>query len=289
MNNFFLTIIIAAGILFSAYGQDYVPTKQDLDQFYKTKTLVVLDDNPLNEYNFIIQDLIKKEWTLTPYDFISLSEFETKRLDPQYSFLVTTLVGFELDKTKAKYKFLHLMLGGDYFRMNQMPDIVAVPLAYENVTEEYYIYKLATMVRLIQSHVKLITENTDLIRTKTFKYYKDNIGDIQKKTLYIVREELAKEVNSESLVKKVYPYKFKIVTREEVQEAIERRDKDVVFLHKVGPEGTKLYARCYKIVIGADEPTLYYFDYHMISDKKPDGFLAKDFEKLVKKSGLLLD
>jgi hypothetical protein len=56
-----------------------------------------------------------------------------------------------------------------------------------------------------------------------------------------------------------------------------------VFLHKVGPEGTKMDARCYNVIIGAADANFYYFDYHKISDKSPDGFLESDFKSLVKK------
>ncbi|NJM15440.1 MAG: hypothetical protein HC896_08750 [Bacteroidales bacterium] len=53
-------------------------------------------------------------------------------------------------------------------------------------------------------------------------------------------------------------------------------------MHKVGPEGTRLSARCYKIIIGASDADFYYFDYHMIDDKHPDGFLKSDLKKLAK-------
>ena len=85
-----------------------------------------------------------------------------------------------------------------------------------------------------------------------------------------------------SRIKKVYPYKFRIVTKEDIEEAIKNRDPDVVFLHKVGPEGTKVNARCYKMVIGAADANFYYFDYHKISEKKPDGLLSQDFKKMAK-------
>jgi hypothetical protein len=52
----------------------------------------------------------------------------------------------------------------------------------------------------------------------------------------------------------------------------------------VGPEITKFKARCYKILIGAADAKFYYFDYHMVDDDTPDGFLAKDFKKLAKKN-----
>jgi hypothetical protein len=128
----------------------------------------------------------------------------------------------------------------------------------------------------------LIKEHPEIISANVFNYYNDNIRDIRGKTLYLLEEELAPSVNTESKIKKVYPYKFEIVTMEDVEQAIKERNPDVVFLHKVGPEGTKKDARSYKIIIGAADANFYYFDYHKISDKNPDGFLETDFRKLVK-------
>lgn len=271
--------MIVCGIVLS---QNYVPTPEDIKAFFTTKTLVVLEDNPLMEYNYIIKDIMKKEWNVTEYDFISSGEFEEKRKDPQYSFLYMARVTFESDNTDATYRFLHLSLGGDYFRLNEMPDLVALPLAYYDVEEENYSYKLALLVRFMQNHVRLISEHPEIISANVFKHYNDNIKDIRDKTLYILESELSSEVNSAARIKKVYPYKFKIATREEIAEAIDERDPDVVFLHKVGPEGTKEHARCYKVIIGAADANFYYFDYHSVSDKNPDGFLEDDFKKLVR-------
>jgi len=277
-----LTGFLAMVLCGIALSQNYVPSDEDIKAFFTTKTLVVLEDNPLMEYNYIIKDIMKKEWTISEYDFISSGEFEEKRKDPQYSFIYMAQVTFESDKTDASYRFLHLSIGGDYFRMNEMPDIVAVPLAYYDVEEENYSYKLALLVRFMQNHVKLISEHPEIVSANVFKHYNDNIKDIRDKTLYILESELTNEVNSAARIKKVYPYKFKIATREEIAEAIEKRDPDMVFLHKVGPEGTKLNARCYKVIIGAADANFYYFDYHSVSDKNPDGFLESDFKKLVK-------
>ncbi len=272
--------IVLGGISFS---QQYVPSREDVDAFYTTKTLVVLEDNPMLEYNYIIKEIMEKEWTITEYDFISSGEFEEKRKDPQYSFIYLAQVTFENDKTDAAYRFLHLSLGGDYFRMNEMPDIVAVPLAYYNVEEDNYVYKLAVLLRFMQNHANLIKAHPEIISANVFKHYNDSIRDIRDKTLYILENELSKNVNSAARIKKIYPYPFKIATKEEIEQAIEERNPDIVFLHKVGPEGTKVDARCYKIIIGAADANFYYFDYHKISDKDPDGFLESDFKNLVKK------
>ncbi|MBN2812764.1 MAG: hypothetical protein JXQ80_01740 [Bacteroidales bacterium] len=281
MKNVMISLLVA-GVCLPVFSQGYVPSREDVDAFFTTKTLVVLEDNPLMEYNKIIKKVMEQEWTITEFDFISNKEFEEKRMDAQYSFIYTAQVTFEADKTDAAYRFLHLSLGGDYFRLNEMPDIASVPLAYYNVEEDRYAYKLAILVRFIQNHAKLVKEHPEIISANVFKHYNDNIKDIRDKTLYLLEEELAPTVNTEAKIKKVYPYKFELVTPEEIEAAIKDRDPNVVFLHKVGPEGTKLDARSYKVIIGAADANFYYFDYHKISNKSPDGFLETDFKSLVK-------
>jgi len=278
-------IALSVFILFAvmaSYSQSVVPSRQDIAAFFTTKTLVVLEDNPLMEYNSIIKKVMEQEWKITEYDFIPSKDFDKKRLDPQYSFIYMSRVTFENDKTDAEYRFLQLSLGGDYFRLNEMPDIASVPLAFYNVEEDRYAYKLAIILRFMQNHARLIREHPEIVSQNVFKHYNENIQEIKDKTFYVLKEELGPDVNTEAKIKKVYPYKFKLVTAEDIEQAIKDRDPDVVFLHKVGPEGTKIDARCYNVIIGAADAKFYYFDYHKISDKNPDGFLSSDFKNLVK-------
>jgi hypothetical protein len=270
-------------LIVTSFSPEYVPTPDEVTHFYQTKTLAILEDNPIAEYNFVIQEFMKKEWKLTPYDFIKYSDFEKKRMDPQYSFIMLNEVRFDKDKSLTKYVFISLMLGGSVKIVSNMPDLCPVPLAYAGVDEDSYDYKIQTILRFIQNHVELIHKNSKVIGTNMFKYYNDNMGDVKTKTLYLIPSELAKDCNTEEKIKKVYPYKFKLVSRDEVSKAIDEKDSTVVFLHKVGPEGTRLIARCYKVLIGAADSKFYYFDYHRISDEKPDGFLLSDFKRLAKK------
>jgi hypothetical protein len=259
-----------------------VPTPEDLDHFFETKTLVVKNKNPLNMIDGEIKEIMEKEWELTEWEMIEFAEFEEKRQDPGYSFLFLTTVIFEKDKLQAKYKFLNLSLGGDYFNLNQMPDLVSVPVAYANVEDESYVYKLGILVRFIQKHILYIREHPEVISSNVFKNYNDNMKDVKTKTLYLLPGEMAKNVNSNSRINEIYPHPFKLVEKDDIREAINNHDDNIVFLHKVGPEGTRLDARCYKVLIGASDASFYYFDYHMINAKNPDGFLAKDLKKISK-------
>lgn len=278
-----ILLLPALFFLTTSFSPEYVPTPEEVERFYKTKTLVVLENNPIAEYNFVIKDFMQKEWKLTPFDFIQYSEFEEKRNDPQYSFILLNQVRFDKDKSLAKYNFLSLVLGSNDQVVSDMPDLCPVPISYAEVDEDHFNYKFQTILRFMQNHVEMLKANPKMIKTNMFKYYNENMGDVKDKILYFIKDELAPECNTEAKIKKVYPYKFKIVTREEVSKAIDESNPDVVFLHKVGPEGTRLVARCYKILIGAADSKFYYFNYHKINSDQPDGFLASDFKKLARR------
>ncbi len=262
--------------------REYLPTPEDLQHFYTTTTYVVLHDNPISEYNFEIQDAINKYWNITDYEFINFRDFGEKSRDKNGTFLYTAAVSFEKDKTNARYLFLCLSLGGDHEKLDEMKDITNLPLGYYGVDEDHYSYKLGTMIRFMQDHIRLITEHPEMVSQNVFKHYNDNMADIRGKTLYFVKEELAREVSSGAKIGAVYPLPVKVVEREEIRNLIMKGDQDAVFLHKVGPEGRQQEARVYKILIGAADAKFYYFDYHRASEKNPDAFLESDFKKLAK-------
>jgi hypothetical protein len=280
-------VFVFSLIMFSvnAMAQDLVPTKQQLKAFFDTKTYVVLDPNPISHYNFKLKEAIKANWDVTDYEFVKYDEFEGKKKNPDYSFLMENIIVFEKDKTKARYRFLSLKKGDKVHRMEEMPTICAVPLSYREVDEEYYSYKLGVIIRFIQKHVRNMRENPEIIDEDIFEYYNQNIEGIKDKTLYLIKDEMAPEVNTRSEIEEYYSYDFKLVTRKEVEQAIKEQREDVIFLHKVGPQGSRHRARCYKILMGAKNAKFYYFDYHFIKKgRKPDGFLKKDFKKLDRKA-----
>lgn len=280
-----LAIAFASALCYNAQAQQAVGTPDNLQRFKNTTTMVVLDNNPLLEYNFKIKETVEKHWNINKYDVVtfSSSDFEKARMDSTKAFLMRNTVYNDKDKTKSKFDYLCVELGGDYEYIRQMPDIASVPICYHGVDEATYGYKLGLLCQFLQNHIKLTTENPKLNSKNILKYYNSQMADIHDKTLYLVKEELNPDLNTEAKIKSLYPYKFKIVSREEVEAAIDRHDPDVVLLHKVGPEGTrKKEVRCYKVIVGASDARLYYFAYHMISDKNKEGMLAKDFQKLAK-------
>lgn len=266
----------------SIYAERNLVRIEDVRAFLKTTTYVVLEDNPTAAYNFKIQEAIEKSWTITPYKFITSKEFEKIRSDIDKSFLVLIQMKFDNDKTPAVYNFMSLSMGAAVKKITDMPDICSLPLSYKDVPEDNYVYKIEGLIRFMQAHVKLIDQNPTLIRKNIFDYYNKNTKEVKNKELWVIEDDLEKDTRELAQIRKNYAYTVKVVTTDNIEKAIAEKNPNVIYLHKVGPSGTRLQARCYKILLGAGDDQMYYYDTH---DAKSDGdgFLSSDFKKIGRK------
>ena len=64
--------------------------------------------------------------------------------------------------------------------------------------------------------------------------------------------------------------------------AIDEKQKDVLVVHKVGPEGVKQTGTCMKTLIGTDDAIMYYYDSHMVDSKNASGLLIADLKRLAR-------
>ena len=92
-------------------GQATMPTIDEIKQFMASRTCIVLEDDAFSAYNQYIKDAAKVFWKLTPYEIISGNEFNVRRLNPAYSFIVLTETNFESDKTNSVFNFINLLQG----------------------------------------------------------------------------------------------------------------------------------------------------------------------------------
>jgi len=277
------TLLFGILFLFVLYAksQDATATPQDIERFLKSKTYVVKDPNIFGAYNHAIQEAMEKNWTITEWEFIDETKFAQLKRSYRYSFIRKTKVTFSKDKSKTAYSFLSLLLGDRSGVMKLMPDICSFPLSYYGVDHDDYLYKLGAIVKFMQNHVKVLQEHPNLVGKNVFKYYLNNLEELKGKTLYLLKNEVADNVNTPEKIKKYYSGKVKFVTEDEIKAAILNGNKDVVFLHLVRPESGMEKMRIYKALMGAADGKLYYFDYHKYKKgKMPDAFLASDFKKL---------
>lgn len=254
-------------------------TKEQLELFKKSTTYVVMDNDPLLGYNITVKSAMEKYWKITPFKFISTDEFESQRKDKTKSFLLLTRTTLTKDKENTDYLYMNLLMGDNVENINDMPEILTLPISYTGVEENSYVYKMGVMVRFAQEHAKTLLASDRITQYRDLKYYNRNIRDIKKKILLLEKSDLAEEVNTIEKIKAIYPYDVRIVSSSEIEKAVMDRTPNTLIAHQISPGPEDKIGRCYKIIYGVDDNKIYYYYFVKISDVRPSGFLAFDFKR----------
>jgi len=265
------------------FSQAPFPSREEIDQFSKSKTCVVLEDDPLSDFNFFIKDAMKEYWTITPYEFISVSDFNVRRISNSLSFIVLTDTNYDKDKSNSVFNFINLLQGKIVNRLGEMPEICAVPLSFAGEEDSEYGYKLGAILSFMQKHARLIMEDPSKTGRKYLRFYNENIPAAMGKTILFKKEDLAPEISTIERIRAVYKNKAEIVTEEDIVNAIQNKTPNTLILHKVGPVGENIReGYCFKMLIGTDDANMYYYNQHLIDKKNPNGFLAADLKRLAR-------
>jgi hypothetical protein len=278
----YLTAIVLFLFPLLMSGQAPFPDKDEIKQFTVSKTCVVLEDDPFSSFNSYIKAAVKAYWTITPYEFIEIADFNVKRRKPEYSFIVLTQTNFEKDKSNALFNFINLLQGKNVGRLGEMPEICAIPLSFAGEDDMDYSYKLGAVLLFMQKHAKMISEDPSLTGRKYLKYYNKFIPEVQSKTILVKQEDLSPEIASIEKIAGIYSGKVEIVTENDIIEAINKKTPNTLILHKVGPVGDKKSGYCFKMLIGVDDSNMYYYNQHMIDKSTPNGLLPADLKRLAK-------
>ena len=134
----------------------------------------------------------------------------------------------------------------------------------------------------MQYHSDLVIKNPTASALRYLKYYNKNVPDIKGKTILVREEDLAPEINTEARISTHYPYKVRIVDEEEIISAIDAKEKDVLIVHKVGPDGVKQTGTCMKMLLGTDDAVMYYYDSHLVDSRNANGLLISDLKRLAR-------
>jgi hypothetical protein len=266
--------------VFVLNSQPPFPSKEEIKQFTVSKTCVVLEDDQLSTYNAFIKEAVKAYWTVTPYEFIEVKDFNVRRMNPEYSFIVLTQTNYEKDKSGALYNYINLLQGKKINNIGEMPEICAIPLSSAGEDDIGYSYKLGAILLFIQKHARMISDDPSLTGRRYLKYYNKNIPLVHNKTILVRGEDLAPVISSVENLKSIYTSKIEIVSETDIMKAIAGKTPNTLILHKVGPGADNNSGYCFKMLIGTDDSEMYYYYYHIIDKANPDGLLPADLKRL---------
>ncbi len=263
-------------------AQQFLPTKTQVNNFLKSRTYFVFDNNIFGTYNTAIEEAARKHWKITKFDFINDKEFNRKKKSPGASVIVQTDSHFEGQENLGKFNSLSLLLGKQgATNANSMPDIVTLPLAYADVDYDKYYYKLGIALVYMQRHIQWLRENPNVEDKVLLNHYKSSKKNTKDKILYLLKSEMAKDINTVQQIKQVYSGEVKFVTQAEIEDAVNRKDGDILLLHLVAPAKAVRGSVVTKMILDAKNAEIYYFDFHRVKGKKqPNKFLKSDFKKM---------
>jgi hypothetical protein len=269
----------------TGYSQLNIPvgSKSDINKFLKNKTYIVLKNDRMSEYNFAVKDAIEKHWDITEFEFIYEPDFKKMQKDNDKSFLMINQVYFDKDKTQTLFDFIILTNGGNYKTVNDMPTLCAVPLCYNGALESDYDYKIALMIKHIQTHIRICKDNPSLNSDNIADYYLSKSGSPKTKTFYLLKEEVAPEIRTKNSFAGSYPFNFEYTSKENISSIIKNNDDNALILHVIGPQMKSSLSFCIKIIIDSEKGMIYYWDYHKINKKNYANLLKSDLKKFAAK------
>ena len=151
-----------------------------------------------------IKDAVQKYWKSNEFEFIDQQEFNKRRFDSKYSFLVLMKVAFDKDPAGVSYNYINLVLGDTANDMTRMPELCSIPLSYYNDNNINNGYAIPAIVKFMQKHVKKIQNRHFLISLFGLKYYNGKLK-LRDKILLLNKNDLAEDANSPEKIKTVYP------------------------------------------------------------------------------------
>lgn len=265
------TILFIITLGFFSLGVSANPklaSKQQIGMFKNSITCVVLE-NGIISYNAFIKDAVEKYWKYNDFEFIDQQEFNKRRFDSKYSFLVLMKGVYEKDPDGVGYNYISLVLGDEAIDITDMPEICSIPFSYVGDNDTYFGYAIPAIVKFMQKHAKTLETKRFFIALKGLKYYNGQIV-VKNKVLLLNNTKMAPDANSPEKIKTVYPYYFKLLTPSEIQIELDTDPVNTLFNFHVGPTKGTGSGKCFDMIFDV-EGNLYYYNYRMVTNENKDG------------------
>jgi hypothetical protein len=278
-------LILMTAMLFPiiAGAPAQITTKKiKIADFPEKVTKIVLTGNDF--YDLALRDEIAAGWTLSPYEFCTLEEFNSLKYNDEYYFLITADGKFKKENEPG-LTFLTLIKGGKGASegINKMLEVISLPIASaENPSGREFVfmpafidiiqdYTIAAMNNDINGYTGLISSTEDLKGTQNMEFVFaecDLAADVDRPF---------RDLNFDS--------DMLLSDEDEVDSIMEKGTSNKIVSLVIVPDETPNGSYCYKMLIHPESHKLYYFRKHKISKKYGPGFLQEDIIRINNQRG----
>lgn len=274
-----LALIIVSPLL---QAQGNVSTrKHRVADFTDKVTQVVLSGNA------IVTDALRQEvvtgWTASAFEFCTLEQFEKRKTQDKYYFLMVLDSQFKGEETPG-VSFLTLLKGGPEAEkgVSAMYEVVALPLVAAQGGSGRELVYLGGLVKAVQDYV-LDSMESEKVAYGMENWVNHNFKKWGKdKQILIADDDVASSVKEAELAKLLTPT-FQVVDTADADQAYMDAAFSTLVGYVVAPVFPGKGSYCYKMLFETDTHTLFYFSKHKIDARKGEGFLMEDLKKFSKR------
>ena len=273
LTTFFLLLCVSA----SVFAQGKVTTRKHLFADFTDKiTKVVMSGNDVLD-GALRQEVVDL-WTVSPFEFCPLSEYESLKKSDKYYFLLVT-AGQAKGEEEPMVRFLTLEKGGADSGDNVAlrTEVISLPLCpVENGFGRELVF-LPALVKGVQDFATeaMASEKVAYSGMSWFNGRFDRKGAI--KRIYLAKEDISASVGEKDLTKYL-DEDILLVDEDEADKVYTDRTYNTLVSYTVSA-GTWSY----KMLIEADTDTIYYLRKHKVNAKNAAGFLSDDLKRISKK------
>ena len=273
------TITLLALLFVSAtlLAQGKVTTRKHLFADFSDKiTKVVMSGNDVLD-GALRQEVVDL-WTLSPFEFCSLAEYESLKKSDTYYFLLVT-AGRAKGEEEAMVRFLTLEKGGadkgDNIALRT--EVISLPLCPVEGGSGRELVFLPALVKGVQDFMAeaMESEKTAYSGIAWFNGNFDRKGAI--KRIYLAREDISESVAQKDL-DKYLDEDIILCDEDEADKAYTDKTYNTLVSYTVSA-GTWSY----KLLLEAETDTVFYIRKHQVNVRNAPGFLTDDLKRMSRK------
>lgn len=278
-----LILMTAALIPLIAGAQAQVNTKKiKIADFPQKVTKIVLTGNDF--YDLALRDEIAAGWTLSPYEFCTVDEFNTLKHNDNYYFLITADGKFKKENEPG-LTFITLVKGGKGASqgIDKMLEIVSIPIASaENPSGREFVF--------MPAFIDIIQDYTSAAMSKDINGYlglgsnTESLMNAQNMEIVFAECDLAGDVDR-AFRDLNFDSDMIVDDENSTDRIMESGRPETIVSYVVAPEDPMAGSYCYKMLIHPESHKLYYFRKHKISKKFGPGFLQEDIIRINNQRG----
>ena len=272
-----ITLLALLFVSATLLAQGKVTTRKHLFADFSDKiTKVVMSGNEILD-GALRQEVVDL-WTLSPFEFCSLAEYESLKKSDTYYFLLVT-AGRAKGEEEAMVRFLTLEKGGadkgDNIALRT--EVISLPLCPVEGGSGRELVFLPALVKGVQDFMAeaMESEKTAYSGIAWFNGNFDRKGAI--KRIYLAREDISESVAQKDL-DKYLDEDILLCDEDEADKAYTDKTYNTLVSYTVSA-GTWSY----KLLLEAETDTVFYIRKHKVNVRNAPGFLTDDLKRMSRK------